>query len=134
MSHLIDQVLSHDFVAGAYLWLAQAPAPAAPAPDSSSGGGPGLLVWGLMFLGVYFLFVAPQMKRQKEHTKLVASIEVGDEVITTGGIFGVVTQVKPDRFVVEIAKGTRIELERAHVQARAAVPDEKASADKGAQT
>ncbi|MGA2051773.1 MAG: preprotein translocase subunit YajC [Opitutales bacterium] len=134
MSHLIDRVLSHDSLASAYLLLAQAPAPAGAAPGAQPSSGLSMLIMPLMLVGVYFLFVAPQMKRQKEHQKLVASIETGDEVVTTGGIFGVVTQVKPDRFVVEIAKGTRIELEKTHVQARATVPDEKSGSDKGAQS
>jgi len=47
----------------------------------------------------------------------VAALKTGDEVITSGGIFGVVTQVKGDRLVVEIAKNTRVEMEKTAVTA-----------------
>jgi len=82
----------------------------------------------LGFVAIYFLFIAPQTKKQKEHQKLLGELKPGDEVVTTGGIHGVITQVKPDRFVVEIAKGTRVEVRRSHVEARVSDPEP----DKGA--
>jgi preprotein translocase subunit YajC len=72
------------------------------------------------------------LKKQKEHKALVAALKTGDEVVTSGGIFGVVTQVKADRLVVEIAKNTRVEMEKTAVTA--VLPpekDEKASAPAG---
>jgi len=102
--------------------LAQVPA-AAPAPATAAPGTPPTnplanLILPLMLLGVFFLVFAPQMKRSKEHKKLLAELKVGDEVITSSGIFGEIVQVKPDRFVVEIAKGVRIDILRANVEAR----------------
>jgi preprotein translocase subunit YajC len=75
-----------------------------------------------MIIGVFLLIMAPQMKRNKEHKKLISSLQPGDEVLTTGGVFGVVTGVKPDRFVIEIAKGVRIEVNRANVEVRVPTP------------
>ncbi len=123
----IVHALSAEPVTALFSLLAQAPA--GTSTGTGGGGATSLVVPGLILVGIYFLIFAPQLKRQKDHQKLVASIQTGDEVVTTGGIFGVVTGVKTDRFVVEIAKGTRIELEKAHVQARSGTPaDDKPAA------
>ena len=79
------------------LFLAQA----APAPSATSGLMQ-FLPLVLMFAAMYFLIIAPQRKKQKEHEKMLAALAAGDEVITAGGIYGVITQVKDDRFVVRI--------------------------------
>ena len=93
--------------------LAQAPAPGQPQ------GGPAwmqFLPMILLFAAMYFLMIAPQRKKQKEHEKMLKSLESGDEVVTTGGIYGVITNVKEDRFVVRIAENTKIEIGKAFVQ------------------
>ena len=77
------------------------------------------LILPLLLLGVFFFVFAPQMKRNKQHQKLLTELKSGDEVVTTGGIFGTIAQVKPDRFIIEIAKGVRVEINRANVEARA---------------
>ena len=71
----------------------------------------------LLIGGFYFLFIAPQMKKQKEHKKMLGSLESGDEVVTTGGIYGTITNVKEDRFVVRIADNTKVEIGKEFVQA-----------------
>ncbi len=70
----------------------------------------------LLMFGFYFLFIAPQRKKQKEHEKMLAALQSGDEIITTGGIFGTITNVKDDRFVVRISDNTKIELGKGFVQ------------------
>jgi len=69
----------------------------------------------LMFAAMWFLLIAPQRKKQKEHQKLISSLATGDEVLTSGGIYGTVTNVKPDRIVVKIAENTKIEIARSFV-------------------
>lgn len=64
----------------------------------------GMLPAILLMAGFYFLFIAPQRKKQKEHDKMLASLAAGDEVVTAGGIYGVITSVKDDRFVVRIGE------------------------------
>ena len=58
----------------------------------------------LMFAAMYFLLIAPQRKKQKEHAKMLTQLQPGDEVVTTGGIYGTITSVKDDRFVVRIGE------------------------------
>ena len=97
-----------------------APAPV-PLPADAQPSPMGALIMPLMIVGIGILIFGPQFKRNKEHQKLITSLQTGDEVVTSSGLFGVITQVKPDRFVVEIAKGTRIEIRRSHVEAK--IPD-----------
>lgn len=81
------------------LLLAQTQQPAAP------GGGSmltSMLPLVLMFAAMYFLLIAPQRKKQKEHEKMLTALKVGDEVVTTGGIYGTITAVKDDRFTVRV--------------------------------
>jgi len=75
-----------------------------------------IIVWLLFIGGFYFLFIAPQKKKQKEHEKMLTTLQSGDEVVTTGGIYGVITNVKDDRFVVRVADNTKIEIGKAFVQ------------------
>jgi preprotein translocase subunit YajC len=97
-------------------FLAQTTAPAGQAPQ---GGIPSVMIIGyvLLFAAMYFFMIAPQRKKQKEHDKMLKSLESGDEIMTNGGIFGVITNVKEDRFVVRIADNTKIEVAKGFVQA-----------------
>ncbi len=58
----------------------------------------------LMFAAMYFLLIAPQRKKQKAHEKMLTELQSGDEVVTAGGIYGVITSVKDDRFVIRIGE------------------------------
>jgi preprotein translocase subunit YajC len=96
-------------------FFAQTTAPAAP---QQSGGIPGVMIIGyvLLFAAMYFFMIAPQRKKQKEHAKMLSELKSGDEVVTSGGIFGVITNVKDDRFVLRIADNTKIEVGKGFVQ------------------
>ena len=76
---------------------------------------PQLMFFGLLFAAMYFLMIAPQRKKQKEQEKMLAALSSGDEVVTSGGIYGTITNVKDDRFVVRIADNTKIEIGKAFV-------------------
>ena len=97
------------------VFLAQADVSAAAQPQPPSIWN-SLIFMGLIFGAMYFLMIAPQRKKQKEHDKMLASLGSGDEIITNGGIFGVITNVKDDRFVVRIADETKIELGKGFIQ------------------
>lgn len=75
----------------------------------------GMLPIILMMAGFWFLLIAPQRKKQKQHEKMLAALQSGDEIISTGGIYGVITNVKDDRFVVRIADNTKIELGKSFI-------------------
>ena len=92
------------------------------AQTSTPGQAPGPSAWMqilpmvLLFGAMYFFLIAPQRKKQKEHDKMLKSLESGDEIVTTGGIFGVITNVKEDRFVVRVADNTKLEIGKGFVQ------------------
>ena len=94
------------------LLLAQA-APAPSGPSALMQFAPLLLLFGAM----YFLMIAPQRKKQKEHENMLTALGSGDEIVTTGGIYGTITNVKDDRFVVRISDNTKIEIGKSFVSA-----------------
>jgi preprotein translocase subunit YajC len=66
----------------------------------------------IIFIIFYFLLIRPQMKRAKEHRKLVADLAVGDEVVTTGGLLGRISKVGESFLTVEVADNLQIKLQR----------------------
>jgi len=91
----------------------------------SSGGGLGsLLPIVLLFVGMWFLVIAPQRKRQKAHDAMLGELQTGDEIITSGGIYGTITNVKEDRFVIRIADSTKVELGKSFVANKVLSPAE----------
>jgi preprotein translocase subunit YajC len=71
-----------------------------------------LLPLVLIFVVFYFLLIRPQSKRAKEHKAMVAALAVGDEVVTSGGILGRVTETGEQFLTVEIAEGVRVKVQR----------------------
>ena len=66
----------------------------------------------ILLLIMYFLMIRPQMKRAKEHRAMVEKISAGDEVITSGGIAGVVRKVGDSFITVEIADNVEIRVQK----------------------
>jgi preprotein translocase subunit YajC len=86
-------------------------------PSGGTAGGLNILFIGLMFAAMYFLMIAPQRKKQKAQEKMLSELTSGDDVITTGGIYGTITNVKDDRFIVRVADNTKIEVGKAFITA-----------------
>ena len=84
--------------------------PIAQATAPSGGGLAQFLPIILLFVGMWFLIIAPQRKKQKAHDKMITELKTGDAIITSGGIYGSITNVKDDRFVVRVADNVKIEL------------------------
>ncbi|HUL18404.1 MAG TPA: preprotein translocase subunit YajC [Steroidobacteraceae bacterium] len=82
-------------------------------------GGPSqftpLLMVGVFFVIFYFLLFRPQQKRAKEHQNLLSKLATGDEVVTTGGLLGKVTEVGESFVTLEIADGVRIKVQKMQV-------------------
>jgi len=62
----------------------------------------------LIFALMYFLLVRPQQKQKKKREELLNSLEKGDKVITIGGIYGIIRDIKGDVFTLEISKDIKI--------------------------
>lgn len=97
-------------------FLAQTQAPAAAKPDAGLGGIQ-MMVWmAFAFALIYFMSIRPQARKQKELQNRIASIKTGDKVVTTGGIHGVVSNVKDGpTLVLKIADNVKIEIDKTSV-------------------
>jgi preprotein translocase subunit YajC len=94
-------------------WLiSSAQAQTAPAAGAQGGGLQTAIMMGLMVVVFYFFLIRPQTKRAKEHRALVAALEVGTEVATSGGIIGKVTEVTEQFLTVEIADNVQVKVQR----------------------
>lgn len=92
------------FISNAYAQGAQQP------------GGLGIfLPMIIIFAAFYFILIRPQNKKQKAHAELVAALKTGDEVMTAGGILGVIRDVTDHYVAVEIADNTVIKMQKASV-------------------
>ena len=76
----------------------------------------GMMLMPLILIGVmYFLMIRPQMKRAKEHRSMLEALSRGDEVITNGGIAGVVTDIGDNFVTVEIADNVRVRVQKSAI-------------------
>ncbi|RIH64971.1 preprotein translocase subunit YajC [Mariniphaga sediminis] len=66
----------------------------------------------LIVVVFYFFMIRPQMKRQKEVRKFRESLSKGDKVVTTGGIYGRIVEVKDTTIILEIAKDIQIKVDK----------------------
>jgi preprotein translocase subunit YajC len=98
---------------------AGAATPASGSPYSS------LLVIALIFVVFYFFMIRPQNKKQKEIQKARAALKSGDRVITSGGIYGKIREVKDDSFIIEVSDNVRIRVEKSAVFAAGEPAEEK---------
>lgn len=69
----------------------------------------------LIIIVFYFFMIRPQMKRQKELRKYREALKKGDKVITTGGIYGKVAEVKDQFVTVEIADGVKVKMDKSAI-------------------
>ena len=67
-----------------------------------------VFLFGLLFVFIYFVMIRPNKRARAEHQRLIESIEVGDEVITGGGMFGTVRAVGDEEVELEVSPGTKV--------------------------
>lgn len=89
------------------------------APAGAAGGGMMLMLVYILFIGgaMYFFAIRPQKKEQKRMAALLASMEVGDVVVTTSGFYGIVISIQDDDCIVEFGnnKNCRIPMRKAAI-------------------
>jgi preprotein translocase subunit YajC len=76
-----------------------------------------LIIMVLMLAVMYVLMIRPQRQRQAQQQAMIDGASVGDDVLTTGGIYGTVTQAEGDDIVVEIADGITVHMTRRGIAA-----------------
>jgi preprotein translocase subunit YajC len=78
-----------------------------------------------MFVLLWVLLIRPQRQRQQQQQRMIEAIDPGDEILTVGGIYGIVEEIdEEDDLIVEIAEGIRVRVSRRAV-ASVVKPDEE---------
>ena len=85
-----------------------------------------IVVYVLIFGGFWFIFIRPQKKEQKRVQAMIASMKVGDSVLTTSGFYGVVIDINDSDVIVEFGSNRNC---RIPMQKAAIAQVEKASAE-----
>ncbi len=83
--------------------------------QGGGGGGAGtelLVMVGIFFLIMYFMIIRPQNKRNRDHKQLLASLSRGDEVVTSGGLFGKISQVDESFVRLEVQDGVEVKVQK----------------------
>lgn len=80
------------------------------------GGSTGMIIMMALLFGImYFFMIRPQQKKQKALQEARNAIKVGDKVVTAGGVHGKVKEVGDTYFILEIAEGVKIKIEKSSV-------------------
>lgn len=82
----------------------------------------------ILFVLAWVVLILPKQRELKRHNSLVASLDVGDEVMSGSGIYGTITEIDGDIVHLEIAPGTEIRVARRAVAAKVATPEADAEA------
>ena len=86
----------------------------------AAGGGDYSFLIMMVFAIMYFFMIRPQNKKQKEIANFRKNLEVGQEVITAGGIYGKIKEIEDSTVVLEVASGVKIKIDRNSIYANAA--------------
>ena len=86
--------------------------PAAPAQAPQGGNYSFLIMMLLIFVVMYFFMIRPQQKKQKEIVKFRESLKKGDKIVTVGGVYGVVAEVKEQYVLMEIDNNVKIRVDK----------------------
>lgn len=77
-----------------------------------------IVIWGIFIVAMYFIMLRPQKKEQKRLSAMLASMEVGDVVVTTSGFYGVLIDITEEDVIVEFGsnRNCRIPMKKAAIQ------------------
>jgi preprotein translocase subunit YajC len=93
--------------------------------QNQTGGTLQLVLTLALMVGIfYFLLIRPQQRRARQQRDLVQSLDVGDEVVTIGGIHGVIVEIDEDEVTLDVGGGTRIRFVKQAVARKRVLEDE----------
>ena len=80
-----------------------------------AGGMPQIIILVVFVAVFYFLLIRPQQKRMKEQQAMLSRLASGDEVVTSGGLLGRITEVSDPFVTLEVADGVRIKVQKTQI-------------------
>ena len=83
--------------------------------QSGAGGLIQLMPILLIILVFYFLIIRPQQKRQRQLQDTIANLKIGDRIVTTGGVIGVITTIRDTSFLIRSADKSILEIARSSI-------------------
>ncbi|HEX9794951.1 MAG TPA: preprotein translocase subunit YajC [Planctomycetota bacterium] len=98
-------------------------------PAPSPWGSP-LILFGLLFLFMWFFVIRPERRRQKERTAMLGALGKGDEVVTNGGMIGTIARMDERVVVLKVDDNVRLKFDRNSI-ARVASPKQAKTEDEG---
>ncbi len=91
----------------------------APPPDGSGGGGGSLIstliMFGAIFAIFYFMIIRPQQKRAKERDKLLSSVQKGDKVILSSGLYGTIAGLEEKTCLIDVGNNIKMKFDRSAI-------------------
>jgi len=105
-------IINHSLAAIAAAFAVITPALAAPDLVAAAGGFASFIPLALIMVIFYFLLIRPQQQKVKEHRNLISAIKKGDKIITGGGFYATIVDVKDDILNVQIAENVRVKIKR----------------------
>jgi preprotein translocase subunit YajC len=100
--------------------------PLAQGSSGSSGSPLGSLVFLIPMIAVfYFILIRPNQRRQRAQKDLIQSLDVNDEVVTVGGIYGTITRLDEDGVMLEVAPNVEIHVIRSAIARKLVFDDEE---------
>jgi preprotein translocase subunit YajC len=87
-------------------------------PNAGEGGASSMLSFlplVLIFIVFWFMIIRPQKKQQDQRKSMIGALKRGDQIITSGGLFATVKDVKGDRVVATIADGVKVEISKGSI-------------------
>ena len=84
----------------------------------------GMVIWLVAIIAImYFVMIRPQKKKQKEEQKMRESLQVGDEIVTIGGINGRIVSIKEDTLIIESPDHSKMQICNWAVQSNKTIHD-----------
>ena len=87
------------------------------APQGDGGGSmvSTIIMFGAIFLIFYFMIIRPQQKKSKDRAKLLSNLEKGDNVVTSGGIHGIISGLDEKTVLLQVSDNLKIKVERSAI-------------------
>lgn len=97
------------------------------AQESSGGGLFGILILVIPLAALMYLMIVPQRRQRQKHAEFIKQLDVGDEVVTAGGVYGVITFLEDDIAHVEVDTDVVVRVSMASIARAATEPDPAAA-------